>query len=95
MLRVIILGVAVMLLVGCANYNQMMINKVGEAKVCASSGVGLIPMYQAEQAFKSCVAGLKSVGFLEVERAGVVGIAMSADKDDIRISKVEANSPQE
>lgn len=80
--------VAVLVLVplaGCATYSQVMINPLGQAMMCQASGRGLVAAEQAQSMQDRCLASLRAAGYVEIERAGVIGIIVSDSLDIIRV----------
>lgn len=82
-------------LTGCATYSQVFINADGEVRECASTGQGIIGMAMASSAVDGCSKNMRAAGFLEIERAGVVGITLSDPPPGsaLRILKVVPGSP--
>ena len=79
---------------GCASHSQMFVNADGALYKCATSGAGLVSVLQAGKIQDDCIKGIKSAGYIEVEKAGVVGILMIQEAGGgIKIIKVTPNSP--
>lgn len=93
----IAVGTALGLLVvsGCATYSQFFINSNGDIVPCSATGMGLIGMATASNAVNDCSTNMRLAGYVELERAGVVGIQLSetAPGEAVRILKVAENSP--
>lgn len=82
--------------IGCATYSQMMINAQGQMYKCGAYGHGLGGMTQANQINEDCISTMKAAGYIELERAGVVGFYYSeplATDTALSILKVSPNSP--
>ena len=77
---------------GCASYSQIMINAMGEWQRCYSYGYGVMGIATADSIQNDCVKSLRAAGYIEIEKAGVVGIYLS-DEDTPIIIKVKENSP--
>lgn len=80
----------IFILSGCASYTKMMVAPDGQMQRCAATGFGLIGMVGASNTTDDCVKNFKSAGYLEIEKAGVVGFMVS---DSMDILKVQDNSP--
>ena len=81
---------------GCVSHSQIMVNSQGQMYRCGSWGQGLGGVIAAEQIHKDCMTSMLAAGYLEIERAGVVGItfAESLPGDTITsILKVNDKSP--
>jgi C-terminal processing protease CtpA/Prc len=59
------------------------------------TGGGLIGMAMAEGAVSDCSADMRAAGYLEIERAGVIGIVCAETRGDERVHvlKVAEESP--
>ncbi|MEP9410274.1 MAG: PDZ domain-containing protein [Candidatus Brocadia sp.] len=77
---------------GCASYSQIMINAMGEWQRCASYGYGVMGIATADSIQNDCVKSLRAAGYIEIEKAGVIGTYLS-DEDTPLIIKVKENSP--
>jgi serine protease Do len=85
-----------MTIVGCASYSQIMINAQGQMYRCGSYGSGLIGIAHANQINEDCIQSMRSAGYIELEKAGVIGatFANQTEADTIlTIIKVADNSP--
>lgn len=79
---------------GCATYTQMFINANGQMQRCGSYGSGLIGIATAQKIQNDCAGDLKRAGYIEIEKAGVIGIQFSdAKSDTLMLIKVFDNSP--
>jgi S1-C subfamily serine protease len=81
--------------IGCATYSQLFINADGTIMQCTATGQGIIGMATASNAVDDCKQNMKSAGYIELERAGVVGIQFSESKNDtlIKVLKIFDSSP--
>lgn len=66
--------VAVALGSGCASYNEQLIDADGRERQCQMTGWGGIGMRQAEQGVSICRETLTSLGFVDRDQTGEVGI---------------------
>jgi|SRR5208283_308747 len=82
-------------LVGCATYSQLFVTPDGQIMQCSVTGQGVVGMATAQNAANSCKQNMLMAGYLEIERAGVVGIQFSTVKSDtgVRILRVVSPSP--
>ena len=81
---------------GCASNSQVFINPNGDLYKCATSGVGLVSIVQSGMMQEDCIKSIKSAGYLEIEKAGVVGLTMlPMAEGGIKIIKVTPKSPAE
>lgn len=82
-------------IVGCASYSQLFVNSNGDVVPCSATGQGLVGMAVASNAVNDCSANMRLAGYVELERAGVLGITLSdtSPGEPIRILKVTAGSP--
>lgn len=69
-----------------------MINAMGEWQRCASYGYGVMGIATADSIQNDCVKSLRAAGYIEIEKAGVIGTYLS-DEDTPLIIKVKENSP--
>lgn len=84
------------LTIGCASYSQLMINAQGQMYRCGAYGQGIIGVAHASQIHEDCVETLRSAGYLELEKAGVIGVAFSQQTESdtvVSILKVADRSP--
>jgi len=79
-------------ILGCASYSQMFINANGQMQRCGAYGQGLIGMASAQNIQNDCIGDMKKAGYIEIEKAGVIGIKLSQDTL-VTILKVMPNSP--
>ena len=87
---------AVFAIVGCASYSQIMIDAQGRMYRCGAYGHGLIGIAQADQIQGDCLASMKAAGYIESEKACVVGVIFSESSPAdtlLSILKVAPNSP--
>lgn len=82
---------ASLVLIGCASYNQLLVNPTGDVASCDSAGQGLIGIAYASHVATNCIESRKAAGYLEIEKAGVIGIKLS--KDSNIILAVASNGP--
>lgn len=75
--------VACLLLGGCASYSQLFVNADGQVMDCNASGSGLIGMSTASSAVDRCSQDMRMAGFIELNRAGVLGIRTQTDVPEI------------
>lgn len=87
-----ILFLSISLLFGCASYSKVLINQEGQAATCVVSGEGIFGVAAAGDAYKSCLTGLHNLGFIEVEKAGSIGINFDFENPP-RIIRVIDGSP--
>jgi S1-C subfamily serine protease len=81
---------------GCASYSQIMINAQGQMYRCGSYGSGLVGIAHANQINEDCIESLRSAGYIELEKAGVIGITLGDQSQTdtiLTIIKVADNSP--
>lgn len=82
---------------GCAVYPQVFINGNGDLYRCSSYGEGASGMSRAKQGVGDCVAAMKAEGFLEVEKAGAIGVLLkeqsTPDGKVVHVSRVVNFSP--
>jgi C-terminal processing protease CtpA/Prc len=72
----------------------MLINSNGQVVRCGQSGAGIIGTSIAGTAHDKCVDSYKSAGYMELEEAGVTGIARVVTEGGvIRITAIADNSP--
>ena len=69
----------------------MLINSEGQIQRCSTYGSMILGMYLEENEFYECVKVYKSLGFLEIESAGSIGIACSFDSI-FTVTQIIANS---
>src|SRR3989304_550482 len=65
---------------------------MGEWQRCYSYGYGVMGIGAADSIQNDCVKSLRAAGYIEIEKAGVIGICLS-DEDTPLIIKVKENSP--
>lgn len=65
------------LLAGCVSHSQVMVNNQGQWYRCSSWGHGLEGVVMAGQIHSDCLASMRAVGYIEIEKAGVVGIVFA------------------
>ena len=82
--------VAVLGLAGCASYNQVMIGPDGSAASCDSYGAGLLGMATANSISENCIKSRRSAGYLEMEKAGAVGMTVN---DELFVLRVVPHGP--
>jgi len=89
---VLFLGV---LSIGCATYMQLYTNADHEVINCSATGQGAFGMATAADAVNTCKMQMRAAGFIEIERAGVIGVMLSASEpgDPVLIIKVTHPSP--
>lgn len=85
---VIVVAVA---LVGCVSHLQFFVTPEGQRVTCQSSGGGLIGVAHADHIQKNCEREARAAGYLEIERAGVIGITL--EDSTLRVIKVIHGSP--
>lgn len=96
MKNIFVLFLVSLFIVGCASYSQLMINAQGQMYRCGAYGQGLVGIAQANQIHEDCVATMRSAGYIELEKAGVIGVIFSqqAETDTIvSVLKVANGSP--
>lgn len=81
----------VMLCAGCASNSQLMVNQAGQTYTCGSYGQGIVGVAMASTIFDECLRSHKAAGYVEIEKAGVVGLSFA--HETLRILKVSENSP--
>jgi len=77
---------------GCASYDKLFIGPGGDMQKCSSAGYGIIGTTLAGYIYDDCAASYRAAGYLDIENAGVIGIALS-DDTTLTIIKVYAKSP--
>jgi hypothetical protein len=84
-------------LYGCAVYPQVFVNEHGDFYRCSSYGRGPGGMSSAKQGLSDCAKQMRAAGFIEVERAGAVGVVLkespAPDGMVVVISRVVNYSP--
>ncbi len=86
--------VVAMLTGGCASHSQVFVNAEGAMYRCATQGVGLVPVLQAGKIQDDCVKSIRSAGYIEIEKAGALGILVSSVPPNIiKIINITPNSP--
>ncbi len=91
---VIASSVVAALVSGCVSPSQMLVGPQGDVRRCSAAGFGFIGAPLAEHSFNVCVDDIQSLGYVPVERAGSVGIQLSAaDSKSTIVSVVMPNSP--
>lgn len=82
---------------GCATYSQMYVNADGAIERCSSTGQGIYGMATASDATDQCGRDMRAAGFLELSRAGTLGIIPADTKvgEPVRILRVQPESPAE
>lgn len=95
MLRLLAALGLVVALLGCASYSQVFINAEGQIMTCSATGQGVIGMAVASTAVNDCNSNMRAAGYVEIERAGAIGVVMSDsdEGDHPRIIRVVENSP--
>lgn len=86
------------ILSGCASYSQILINAQGQMYRCGAYGQGVYGVAQANQIQDDCLSSMKAAGYIEIEKAGVVGIYFSEQlltDTLLSVLKVVPNSPAE
>ncbi len=78
---------------GCATYSQMFVNANGQVMQCAMTGAGLLGIAAAQSGTAECSKNMRAAGYLEIERAGVVGVYLTETRDTLSILKVVPGSP--
>jgi C-terminal processing protease CtpA/Prc len=91
MKKYIVLGI-IFFLTGCVPKTQMMINASGTMMKCYSYDAGSLGIPMAFEIQNDCTESSRKAGYLELERAGVVGLTFNQD-DPPTVIKVENNSP--
>jgi carboxyl-terminal processing protease len=81
--------------IGCATYSQLFVNASGDVQRCSATGQGIIGMATASDAVSSCASSMRTAGYLEIERAGVIGVTLSDSPSGqpVRVLKVANPSP--
>jgi membrane-associated protease RseP (regulator of RpoE activity) len=95
-LSILVLGLLLLTMVGCASYSQTFMGPEGDIKHCASTSQaqGLAGVFMAGSRFDRCVDEIRVYGYQEIETVGTIGVALySADVDGLKIRKVYDNSP--
>ena len=67
-----------------------MVGPNGQIERCQYTGQGIVGMATAGEAENACVRSLRGAGYLEIERAGKIGVTLTGST---RILKVELGSP--
>lgn len=86
----------VFIIIGCASYSQIMIDAQGQMYRCGAYGQGLFGIAQANNIQGDCLESMKAAGYIEIEKAGVVGIYFSeplATDTSLSVLKVAPKSP--
>jgi len=88
---------ALPLLSGCASYSAMFVNANGQVERCAATGGGGLGIAMAADAVNDCVKNMHAAGFLELERAGTIGVTLAEGEagKHPRVLKVFPGSPAE
>lgn len=69
----------------CATYSQTMVAPDGTTYRCSATGQGIIGMATASGAKNDCVEGYRAMGYLELERAGFIGVTMRPDASILKV----------
>ena len=85
--------ILLLIVVGCATYHQLMVGPDGNIQDCGAFGQGIIGMVGAQSIVSGCVDNLKKAGYIELEKAGAIGVMFRSDST--YILKVMPNSPAE
>lgn len=82
-------------LVSCATYSQVFVNAHGDLERCSATGQGVVGMAVASNSVSTCASDMRAAGYLEIERAGVLGITLADTPtgEPLRILKVTQHSP--
>lgn len=88
---VIILLSISFILSSCVSQHQLMVGPDGTIQDCHATGYGLIGATLAGQSVDECMSALKKAGFIEIEKAGVIGVTFRTDST--YILKVTPKSP--
>jgi S1-C subfamily serine protease len=80
---------------GCATYSQLFVNADGQVMRCSATGQGVIGMAVASNATDKCSEDMKRMGYIEIEKAGAIGITFSQVTPDTlaRIIRIQPGSP--
>ena len=92
---ILLFATILLLLSGCATYSQLYVNSAGDVVACSATGQGLFGMATAANATDNCGRQMRNAGYVEIERAGVVGIRLSdtAAGEAVRVLMVATGSP--
>ena len=77
--------------IGCASYSRVLINNEGQAATCVISGVGIFGIAAADDAFKSCLNGLHTAGYIEIEKSGATGIKINLESPPRVIQLIDSS----
>ena len=67
---------SILFLVNCASYSQMFVNNEGKIMRCSNTGGGIIGIAAATSAHRNCMSDMKDMGYIEYEKAGVLGVIL-------------------
>lgn len=81
-----------LLLAGCTSQSQLFINANGNIQRCGSYGYGVGGIILANKIMRDCEKDMKLAGYIEIEKAGVIGVVLG---DSVNIIKVMPHSPAE
>ena len=78
---------------GCVSYSDPLINADGHVVNCQNSGFGLLGAPLAAHASNTCIESWKTVGYVELDEAGGIGVLLSSESGSLRIISVMEKSP--
>ena len=81
------------LFLGCASYSNLFVGPNGDMKRCSSSGRGIIGIILAQEVENDCEKDFLSAGYLPIDKAGAIGIIITASDTIVTILKVYAYTP--
>ena len=82
-----------LIIINCASYSQIMINAQGEMHRCGAYGNGLVGIIQANKIQDDCVSSMRTAGYVEIEKAGAIGVYFTESDTLASILKVIPESP--
>jgi C-terminal processing protease CtpA/Prc len=77
-------------------YSQLLVDAGGNMYRCSSWGHGYVGTPQAKKIQRDCLSDMKGAGYIEIEKAGVVGLYLSEQSPTdmvVTVLKIVPNSP--
>jgi hypothetical protein len=81
------------IIINCVSYSQIMINAQGEMHRCGAYGNGLVGIIQANKIQDDCVSSMRTAGYVEIEKAGAIGIYFKESDTLASILRVIPEAP--
>ncbi len=84
--------IAPFVLSACASYSSILINYKGDTKEVSATGTGIIGGAAAQNSVDTRVAAYESIGYVEIERVGGIGVYLK-DANGAEVVNVVPDSP--